>query len=634
VEPYPFGRDGNPVDASSSACRAPVPPGDPDYPGDVGQNCYLTVVSLAFRAWNRGLAVTVPGQDSTSPFVVWLFNGTRWYPDPTFPGPDVCPGTTVLWAGKLDYWLVGRREGAKWPRLCRFDGVNFAWQPLDLPEATLRRITVTSVIQPGSPARTASGAISSGACLAWDNCWFFGSYGAIVHWDGNVLADASPQLGPPGPDPARPWISAPEYTAAIARLDQDGRPFGAAAGTTGGSQKGEQVEPRDDGPAPPQLWGSRGGPFSLLPFSPPTDPQPGDPYRTDLVAVDFDPQGRGWLAGDPVGSRPGFTQVGDPPVFTSSANERRSADPAVAPIVPISAGGGPRPGCDGPRRDRFVYSPAASSADNHLWSSLSVFPDSGDALVGGQMRPGAAATSLNDDGVREPALAEVTCRGAVTTTRFAVPDPTANPATAPIVPAARGGLVTSVAANAANDAWAATTAGQLKGRQPGNPNHTAIQRPRLYRLTDGAAPRGRAGDDDEPRPIVLLPDPDIFIDRPPEPEPAPAPDVTVTRQAPPSIKQVKLKAAVYRVVISKPRRTGPRTFVLVVRFRVRRPVTIGMQALRGRRVVSSSGLKRFKGARGKLTLKLDRRRWPTRLRFVSNGTTRAFERPLPEGAQR
>jgi hypothetical protein len=110
--------------------------------------------------------------------------------------------------------------------------------------------------------------------------------------------------------------------------------------------------------------------------------------------------------------------------------------------------------------------------------------------------------------------------------------------------------------------------------------------------------------------------------------------VTVTRQAPPSIKQVKLKAAVYRVVISKPRRTGPRTFVLVVRFRVRRPVTIGVQALRGRRVVSSSGLKRFKGARGKLTLKLDRRRWPTRLRFVSNGTTRAFERPLPEGAQR
>src|SRR5215471_15531721 len=48
VEPYPFGTDGNPVDLTSPSCR-PID-------GAVRPACYLTVTSLAFRAWNRGLA--------------------------------------------------------------------------------------------------------------------------------------------------------------------------------------------------------------------------------------------------------------------------------------------------------------------------------------------------------------------------------------------------------------------------------------------------------------------------------------------------------------------------------------------------------------------------------------------------
>ena len=48
VQPYPFGRDGEPVDESSSACRLSV--------AGAAQACYLTVTSFAFRAPNRGLA--------------------------------------------------------------------------------------------------------------------------------------------------------------------------------------------------------------------------------------------------------------------------------------------------------------------------------------------------------------------------------------------------------------------------------------------------------------------------------------------------------------------------------------------------------------------------------------------------
>ena len=72
----------------------------------MGGTCYLTVVSMAFRAWNRGLALTGEASGGES-LPVWRFNGTSWYPETAFPGSKVCPGDTIVWAGKLDYWVVG-----------------------------------------------------------------------------------------------------------------------------------------------------------------------------------------------------------------------------------------------------------------------------------------------------------------------------------------------------------------------------------------------------------------------------------------------------------------------------------------------------------------------------------------------
>ena len=63
-------------------------------------NCYETVTSMAFRSSIRGLAATAPQVDgSNNPYGVWLFNGTRSFPDPTFPGNGACAGSTVVWAG-------------------------------------------------------------------------------------------------------------------------------------------------------------------------------------------------------------------------------------------------------------------------------------------------------------------------------------------------------------------------------------------------------------------------------------------------------------------------------------------------------------------------------------------------------
>src|SRR5262249_12597530 len=154
--------------------------------GTLNSDCYLAVSSLSFRSWNRGLARTF-GIGTSNSFGVWRWNGTRWYPDATFPGNRSCPGASVVWAGKLDYWLIG--ASSSWAGLCRFDGLNFLWQPLPLPSATVVR---GKAIDASSGHTTGTSGITSGACSAWNDCWFFGTYGTVVHWDGKVLSDKSP----------------------------------------------------------------------------------------------------------------------------------------------------------------------------------------------------------------------------------------------------------------------------------------------------------------------------------------------------------------------------------------------------------------------------------------------------------
>src|SRR5271170_332696 len=100
----------------------------------------LTVTSMAFRAWNRGLAATTETgfySGGKNPLGVWFFNGAEWFPTPGFPGSSACPGHTIVWAGKKDYWLVG---GAPWQNLCRFDGELLHWDEIPIPKATLEHV--------------------------------------------------------------------------------------------------------------------------------------------------------------------------------------------------------------------------------------------------------------------------------------------------------------------------------------------------------------------------------------------------------------------------------------------------------------------------------------------------------------
>ena len=542
TSPYPFGADGNPYTPGSS----------------VGP---LQVQSLAFRAWNRGLAA-VQALNGV-PYTVWLFNGTRWYPDATFPGPSACSGQTILWAGKLDYWLIGGQSNAAagTSGVCRFDGVNFQWEPQAIPAASL--------------ARAPSGfsfVLHSGACYAWNDCWFFGDYGVVDHWDGQSLTDASPGLG------SSPWLAG-RYTAAAGGLDAAGNPFGLAVTEPSAKDGGSTLPAQPDGAPAPQIYSSTGGAFSPLAQNPLVASGGSSALATDLVAVAADAKGGGWVAGDPVGVRPHASSV-EPPT---------PAGPS--PLFPVSAGAEP-PSCGGYGTGDFTFDPGASQPA-YLWQTVSMFPD-GAALAGGQYGPDGS----DPNGPRDPVLVTARCGQPPVTLRFRDPN-------APSAPADLNGYVTAVTANAGNDAWAATTGGAGQN-----------QAPHLYRLSDGQPPDAPAGDDNEIRPLVFTIDPPIYVQSPGVIPPA-APTVTQITQSRNVTRRVHEKAAIYEVKAGTPKVGRRGRITLTISFRVRRPVTIGLEALRRGRVVSRSGLHRFRGGTGRLSLVLDRKRWPTRLKFVT-----------------
>jgi len=572
VEPYPFGYDGNPVDPNSPYCVNQLPGA-----------CYLLVDSLAFRAWNDGLAAVSPTSESvssTAAYGVWRYNGTRWYPDPTFPGQTACPGSTILWAGKLDAWLVGagglpgQSDAAKqaWPALCRFDGVNDQWEPLPVPKVTI-----------AEAGRT--GAITSGACFAYNNCWFFGTGGAVVHWDGQTLSNASVGLG------ASPWLTS-DYTAATAGSDAQGSPFALALAAVDPSS---QAQP--DGASAPQLFASTGEQFSPLPFSPQASGESGGSPGTDLDAVAFDAQGDGWIAGNP--AAPAGSPSSTSP-FTPFGNDQTQWG-GPAPLLPISSTGTAE-SCPGTPPGSFMYSGTGAST-SYLWSSIAVM--GGDALAGGMVgldRRGNPET--------EPVLAQVSCVGAPQVTRFRIPDPTGGSA---LIPADGGGYVTAVAASAVNNAWAATKEGATGA---GALQSGVNEPPHLYLLTDGQPPDAPAGDNDEVRPVVVTAEPTIFSFAPPVVIPSPPPPTTVVKRRKAKVEKITLEPAVYDIARPTVMRASLGSYTLSITFKVRRKVTIGLEATRHGKVVSRSGLRTFSGHRGTLTVRLSPSAWPTGLKFI------------------
>jgi hypothetical protein len=245
--------------------------------------------------------------------------------------------------------------------------------------------------------------------------------------------------------------------------------------------------------------------------------------------------------------------------------------PEPAPVEPVGGH------CATPQANRFSFVKNSTAvplggayAPSYLWTSVSTVPGTGTAVAGGLFRPGSGDAlepprpGAFDD--YEPVIVSVSCSDATTATvtRFVAPAPGG----ATVSPLEPGRGVIAVAANADNDGWAATAL-------------------HLYRLTDGQPPDAPAGDDNETRPLQLKLDPPIVVFAPvPPPPPPPAPVVAATTQT--------LPPAVYGIKTKLRHGAGKRnqTFNLYVSFKVRRKVTLGLEAKRKTAVVSKTPLAR------------------------------------------
>ncbi len=608
VTPYPFGSDGSVVDPSSAACIGSTSGASGEYgpeaygaswqgdyaPGVNGQPpCYEQVTSMAFRAPNRGLAATqivggnsIGGNPVDNPYGVWLYSGTSWFPDPTFPGSSSCPGSTILWAGKLDYWLIGGSSpGTGSTTLCHFDGVNLDWEVLSLPAAAVDQLPL--FVSGTSVSRV--GGVTSGTCLAYDNCWFFGTDGITVHWDGQELTDLNDDLG------ASPWLDG-SFTSAASAVSPSGEEFGLAVDSGLSENSANQIEPvpaAPDGTAGPLAYTfSSGAGWSPLAFTPPA--ATGGAVTQPVVAA-VNANGDEWVA-----NYPGY------PVNTN--------DVEPAPLLKLNSDGSDA-SCPGP--DAFTYSAAPEGYD---WTSLAVSSD-GSAFAGASYRNpaitfGSSATTDQEAADREPVIVHATCGTAPTVanggiTEFRIPDPTVNDqATAPLVPADWSASTSAIAVPATNDAWAAAGGGILFDKS----NETNLpQRPHLYQYTDGQPPNAPAGNDDEDRPSLFTLSPPEYIVSSPT---VVVQSVTTTVTKKKKARKVKLPPAVYAIQTKLSHVTGS-SYELSLHFKVRRTVTIGLAALRGHRIVARTALKRFKPGSGQLTVPVNRSAWPTGLKLLS-----------------
>jgi hypothetical protein len=67
--------------------------------------------------------------------------------------------------------------------------------------------------------------------------------------------------------------------------------------------------------------------------------------------------------------------------------------------------------------------------------------------------------------------------------------------------------------------------------------------------------------------------------------------------------------------------TSTRRFTLYLTFSVRRPVTLGLEAIEGSLIVGSTGLEHLKPRSGQFSLPINPDTWPTGLRFVTDTPT-------------
>jgi hypothetical protein len=179
------------AEGASWRSEQPTPPGS-SWPIGLGK-----VGDVEFWAPNRGLLITAGSPPTVAPGL-WAYNGAGWHPLATVCGAS---DGRIAWAGPEDFWTVSDGRAGQ-----TSEANDSLERPVPLEDNTLCHIVAGQVVASyAHPAFEPDSyqAMHAAACLGPSDCWFAGDpleepqLGAFqLHWNGSALeAEPYPEEG-------------------------------------------------------------------------------------------------------------------------------------------------------------------------------------------------------------------------------------------------------------------------------------------------------------------------------------------------------------------------------------------------------------------------------------------------------
>lgn len=525
---------------------------------------------IEFWAPNRGLLITA-GNPPTIPPGVWAYNGQGWHELATVCGAS---DGRIAWAGPDEFWTVsdGRPGQASSETLgappladntlCRFQQGSSERGEVAASYATL-------AFRPDSYQ-----AMHAAACIAAGDCWFGGDplpddeVGAFhLHWDGGSLTAVPNPQGHAVEDGARFGERIFESVRLLAedRVSEEEPPFEPSVM--------HLIRPA----------GSPGSPFLSLKLGVPRYREGEFPTALDFMHLGVDEEAL-WGAADPVERTPPGSAAGEVTIVRDLGGVwTQLLGPGTDPVGGnpftkfIPTGGPPdEQEAELERRNEVVNSIAPEPGSESAWVALT----SRDNQARGSVAPAMVARVNADQTVSE---------------RQALPS--AQEGAEGVGPK---GAAEKLVCPAANDCWLATSRGWL------------------FHLADEAHRTLPADGDPAFAGLITYRPPDAGIPQV-VPDAPPVDDSGLLGEPPPSLgsllesKSPEEEARATVALVSRVRVRVLHRNVLELRFHLAARARVRLVAMRRHRVVARTPRRIFPAGNRRLLLRLDPRRWPTKL---------------------
>ncbi|HWX96315.1 MAG TPA: hypothetical protein VNZ01_05635 [Solirubrobacteraceae bacterium] len=520
---------------------------------------------LEFLAPNLGLLIT-SGNPPTIPPGVWVYNGVRWR-----ELANVCGASDgrIAWAGPAEFWTIsdGRpgqaaSETGQIPplednTLCHFAGGQVAGSYASL------------AFQPSSYR-----AMHAAGCLSPQDCWFGGDpvthVGAFhLHWNGSsVIAEPNPQ--------GRPVQDMRAYGNSLYESVRIKPPEG------GTHEEEEQLTPPETRLTPSTMHlifpegqrSSSGSPFASLSPGVPVYSEEEPPWALEAMHLGAG-EGALWGAANPL-ARSQFPPGSELP--SGEVTIVRDAGGAWSQVLGA--------GSDPPGGNPFTKFSGERERENELVTSLAAEPGTEDAWLGI-----TSPANSSHGALANATVARISRAGVVSEQQ---PLPSTHETEAGVGPK---GAADKIACPAPNDCWLATTQGWLFHLTDGTPlpenTDPAFAHLITYRPPDQGVPQ-IAPDAPPPDNSGLLGEPSPIGGTLPEGPARNEAKVTVP-----------LVSGIHARLVHGT--TLELRFHLAVKARVR------LIARRHKAIVASTPMRTLAGGSRRLLLRLDPRRWPTKL---------------------